>query len=104
MCLVARAMQAQSCDYLVKPVSPDLLLRTVAGAGERWQRRRAEEALRTTEERNRLLIENIADLILVIDRGGVENVLRLQLSSEEIEKLRHSAEVLKTTIRSLELG
>ncbi len=40
----------------------------------------------------------------VIDRGGVENVLRLQLSSEEIEKLRHSAEVLKTTIRSLELG
>ena len=66
-----RAMQAQSCDYLVKPVSPDLLLRTVAGAGERWQRRRAEEALRTTEERNRLLIENIADLILVIDRGGV---------------------------------
>ncbi len=40
----------------------------------------------------------------VIDRGGVENVLRLQLSSEEIEKLRHSAEVLKTTIRTLELG
>ena len=40
----------------------------------------------------------------VIDRGGVENVLRLELSPEEIEKLRHSAEVLKTTIRGLELG
>ncbi len=40
----------------------------------------------------------------VIDRGGVENVLRLQLSPEEIEKLRHSAEVLKTIIMSLELG
>jgi len=40
----------------------------------------------------------------VIDRCGVENVLRLELSSEEIGKLRHSAEVLKKTISSLELG
>jgi L-lactate dehydrogenase len=40
----------------------------------------------------------------VIDRGGVEKVLRLELSPEEIEKLRHSAAVLRTTIRSLELG
>ena len=39
----------------------------------------------------------------VIDRGGVENVLRLELSPDEIEKLRHSADVLKTTIKSLEL-
>ena len=35
----------------------------------------------------------------VIDRGGVENVLRLELSPDEVEKLRHSAEVLKTIIR-----
>jgi L-lactate dehydrogenase len=40
----------------------------------------------------------------VIDRGGVEMVLRLELNPEEIEKLRHSAEVLKTTIGSLDLG
>ena len=40
----------------------------------------------------------------VIDRGGVETVLRLDLSPEEIEKLRHSAGVLQATIRSLELG
>jgi L-lactate dehydrogenase len=40
----------------------------------------------------------------VIDRGGVEKVLRLELSPEEIEKLRHSAAVLRTTISSLELG
>jgi L-lactate dehydrogenase len=40
----------------------------------------------------------------VIDRGGVEKVLRLQLSPQEIEKLRYSADVLKTTIRSLALG
>jgi L-lactate dehydrogenase len=39
----------------------------------------------------------------VIDRGGVENVLRLELSPDEIEKLRHSADVLKTTIKSLGL-
>jgi L-lactate dehydrogenase len=40
----------------------------------------------------------------VIDRGGVETVLRLDLSPEEIEKLRHSAGVLKATIRGLDLG
>ena len=40
----------------------------------------------------------------VIDRGGVETVLRLDLSPEEIEKLQHSAGVLQATIRSLELG
>jgi L-lactate dehydrogenase len=40
----------------------------------------------------------------VIDRGGVEKVLRLELNPEEIERLRHSAKVLKTTIGSLDLG
>ena len=40
----------------------------------------------------------------VIDRGGVENVLRLELSPEEVEKLRHSAELLKATISRLQLG
>ena len=40
----------------------------------------------------------------VIDRGGVEQVLRLDLDKEEIEKLCHSAAVLKTTIQSLGLG
>ena len=40
----------------------------------------------------------------VIDRGGVENVLRLELSPDEVEKLRHSADVLKTIIKSLELA
>jgi L-lactate dehydrogenase len=40
----------------------------------------------------------------VIDRGGVEQVLRLELSREEIERLKHSATVLRTTIESLHLG
>ena len=40
----------------------------------------------------------------VIDRGGVEKVLRLQLSAEEVEKLRHSAQVLLATGKTLDLG
>jgi L-lactate dehydrogenase len=40
----------------------------------------------------------------VINRGGVENGLRLELSPDEVNKLRHSAEVLKATIMSLKLG
>jgi L-lactate dehydrogenase len=40
----------------------------------------------------------------VIDRGGVEQVLRLELDSDEIEKLRRSAAVLRKTIDSLGLG
>jgi len=40
----------------------------------------------------------------VIDRGGVEDIVRLELDEEEVTKLRHSAEVLKNTIALLELG
>ncbi len=39
----------------------------------------------------------------VIDRGGVEALLRLDLSENEIVGLRNSAEVLQTTIEQLEL-
>ncbi|HXY13737.1 MAG TPA: L-lactate dehydrogenase [Terriglobales bacterium] len=39
----------------------------------------------------------------VIDRGGVEQVLRLELDSQELGNLRRSAEILKQTIRSLNL-
>ncbi len=39
----------------------------------------------------------------VIDRGGVEAVLRLELDATEVEKLRSSAQVLKETIKSLNL-
>jgi L-lactate dehydrogenase len=40
----------------------------------------------------------------VIDRGGIEKVLRLELDDTEIEKLQRSAKVLLDTIRSLDLG
>jgi malate/lactate dehydrogenase len=39
----------------------------------------------------------------VIDRRGVENVLRLELSPDEIEKLRHSASMLKAVVEKLKL-
>jgi L-lactate dehydrogenase len=39
----------------------------------------------------------------VVDRGGIEKVLRVELDSAEIEKLRHPAEILQRIIKSLEL-
>lgn len=39
----------------------------------------------------------------VVDRGGVEQVLRLQLDALELDKLRTSAQVLKEIIKSLHL-
>ena len=49
-----RALRQRTYDYLVKPVPPEKLLTTIDRAGERWQRRRAEEALRQSEERAQL--------------------------------------------------
>jgi two-component system, cell cycle sensor histidine kinase and response regulator CckA len=62
-----RALRQQTYDYLVKPVPPDKLLTTIDRAGERWQRRRAEEALRQSEERAQLLLEHISDVVMVVD-------------------------------------
>ncbi len=39
----------------------------------------------------------------VVDRGGVERVLRLDLSPQEIEGLRQSAHILKATLAQLRL-
>lgn len=39
----------------------------------------------------------------VIDRGGVEQVLHLELDATEIERLRASAKILRETIKSLNL-
>lgn len=39
----------------------------------------------------------------IVDRGGVERVLRLELAHEEIAGLQKSAQVLKETIRSIGL-
>jgi L-lactate dehydrogenase len=39
----------------------------------------------------------------VVNRNGVEKVLRIELSPEEVGKLRHSAEVLKATLAKVGL-
>jgi len=39
----------------------------------------------------------------VVDRSGVARVLRLDLTSEEVEGLRRSAEVLQASIAQLNL-
>jgi PAS domain S-box-containing protein len=62
-----RALRQRTYDYLVKPVPPDKLLTTIDRAGERWQRRRAEEALRQSEERAQILLEHISDVVMVLD-------------------------------------
>jgi L-lactate dehydrogenase len=39
----------------------------------------------------------------VVGRGGIQRVLRLELDDQEMTQLRHSADVLRKTIGSLEL-
>lgn len=39
----------------------------------------------------------------VVNRRGIERVLPLQLDERELAALRHSAEVIKTSIAGLEL-
>ena len=40
----------------------------------------------------------------LVNRGGVQKLLRIELSEEEAEQLRHSADVLKRTIAKLNLA
>jgi L-lactate dehydrogenase len=40
----------------------------------------------------------------VIDRGGIQRVLRLELDESETAKLRHSSDILRQTIRALDLS
>ena len=48
-------------------------------------------------------IENVyLSLPSIIDRGGVEKMLKLELSAEEIKGLQHSAKVLKDTLKQLD--
>lgn len=72
------ALRERSVDYLVKPVSPKDLLKTVANAGERWQRRMAEEelrkaleAVRVSEERYRGIVETAREGVCAIGADGM---------------------------------
>ncbi len=45
-----RALRDQNTDYLLKPVDPDLLIRTLRTAEGRWRLRQAEDELRRTQD------------------------------------------------------
>jgi signal transduction histidine kinase len=51
------AMREHSVDYLVKPVDVKHLLTVASAASERWQRRKAEERLRESDEQFRHSLE-----------------------------------------------
>jgi hypothetical protein len=62
------ALREHSVDYLLKPVNVDHLMQVVSVAGERFQRRQAELALRESEERYRTLFEHNPQPMWVFDR------------------------------------
>jgi two-component system cell cycle sensor histidine kinase/response regulator CckA len=68
---VLRALRQESFDYLIKPVDPERLIDTMSRASERWQRRVVEQRLHETEEKFRLVVENMSDMIFLLDQGAV---------------------------------
>ncbi|HEX8409603.1 MAG TPA: EAL domain-containing protein [Thermoanaerobaculia bacterium] len=79
------AMRAGAHDYIMKGSSARLIpaiARELREAGERANRRRAEEALRDSERRFRALIEYSSDILTVLDAGG-----RILYESPSVERL-----------------
>jgi diguanylate cyclase (GGDEF)-like protein/PAS domain S-box-containing protein len=79
------AMRAGAHDYIMKGSSARLIpaiARELREAGERANRRRAEEALRDSERRFRALIEHSSDILTVLDAGG-----RILYESPSVERL-----------------
>jgi two-component system, cell cycle sensor histidine kinase and response regulator CckA len=64
---VLGALRQESFDYLIKPVDPERLIDTMSRATERWQRRVVEQRLHETEEKFRLVVENMSDMIFLLD-------------------------------------
>jgi signal transduction histidine kinase len=86
-----RALREHSNDYLVKPVQPDQLLGTIERAAERWQRRRAEEAMRQSQGRLRLIFDHVSDALYVADDAGRiidANPAACALSGHSLEKIQ----------------
>jgi PAS domain S-box-containing protein len=79
------AMRAGAHDYIMKGSSARLIpaiARELREAGERANRRRAEEALRDSERRFRALIEHSSDILTVVDAAG-----RILYESPSVERL-----------------
>jgi hypothetical protein len=88
-----RALREQSYDYLIKPVQPERLLDSVGRAGDRWQRRNAEVAMRDSEERLRRIFEHVGDALIITDdaRRIIDaNAAACELTGLDIEQLRSS--------------
>ncbi len=86
-----RALREQSYDYLIKPVQPERLLDSVGRAGDRWQRRNAEVAMRDSEDRLRRIFEHVGDALLITDdaRRIIDaNAAACELTGLDIEQLR----------------
>jgi len=86
-----RALRENSNDYLVKPVQPEHLIGTIERAAERWQRRRAEEAMRQSQDRLRLIFDHVSDALYVADDAGCiidANPAACSLSGHSLEKIQ----------------
>jgi signal transduction histidine kinase/two-component SAPR family response regulator len=89
-----RALREKSNDYLVKPVQPDQLVGTIERASERWQRRRAEVAMRESQERLRLIFDHVGDALFIAeDTGRIidANPAACALSVKSLDTLRSLA-------------
>jgi PAS domain S-box-containing protein len=86
-----RAMREQSYDYLIKPVHPAQLLSSIGRAGDRWQRRRVEVAMRESEERLQRIFDHVADALFITDDGDSiadANPTACELTGLPLEHLR----------------
>src|SRR6267378_2553224 len=86
-----RAMRENSNDYLVKPVQPEQLVGTIERASERWQRRRAEVAMRESQERLRLIFDHVGDALFIAEDSGRiidANPAACALSVQTLDSLR----------------